>query len=79
MVSSRRLESANVVTLAVKVDAATAAAVQALAKSIDVTVSELLRDWCTSVVNRRAYTLTAMDDSDRWAGWVLLEDYECEP
>jgi hypothetical protein len=77
--SSRRFETANVVTLAVKVDAATAAAVQALAKSLDMTVSELLRDWCSTVANRRCYTLSAMDDSDRWAGWVLLEDYEALP
>jgi hypothetical protein len=75
-VVSRRYESAAVVTLAAKVDAETAAAVQALAKSMEMTVSELFRDWCTSVVNRRAYTLSAMDESDRYAGWVLLDDYE---
>ena len=76
---SRRYEGAAVVTLAVKVDAETAAAMQALAKSMDMTVSAVLRDWCRTVVNRRAYTVSALDESDRWGGWVLLEDPECQP
>jgi len=69
-----RGESANVVTLAVKVDAATAVAMQDLAKSFQMTVSELLRGWCECVTRGTAYTFGAVDESDRWGGWLLLED-----
>jgi hypothetical protein len=77
--TSRRGATANLVTLAVKVDAATAVAVQDLARSFEMGVSELLRGWCECVRDRHAYTFGAVDESDRWGGWLLLEDPEVYP
>jgi hypothetical protein len=42
-------------------------------------VSELLRGWCECVRDRHAYTFGAVDESDRWGGWLLLEDPEVYP